>query len=356
MSSLPENDRPQGRDEEAADWCLRLFQAPLSPAEQKEFDAWIASPKNIHAFEDAIAIWQSAEAVAEKPEFLHIRAEALESYRRANSRRWSRPLLSNWYVRAGMAAAILLLVMTGWIMLRDPMQLYQTGVGERRIAMLTDGSRLSLDADTKVEVRLRDDGRELRLLSGRAKFDVAHDALRPFRVIAGNKMVVATGTSFSVELLRRQVHVLLYEGHVEVLESPADATKRFAKFSGNVSVRERPKPMQTSPAVDQSLVPGRELITPLATQSAIVVTADLPLSLLWESGQLSFEDEALPSAVERMNRYARQKLVIADKKTASLRVNGVFIAGDTGAFVEGLKALYPIQVTHSNARLILARK
>jgi transmembrane sensor len=114
--------------------------------------------------------------------------------------------------------------------------------------------------------------------------------------------------------------------------------------------------MQTSPAVDQSLVPGRELITPLATQSAIVVTADLPLSLLWESGQLSFEDEALPSAVERMNRYARQKLVIADKKTASLRVNGVFTAGDTGAFVEGLKALYPIQVTHSNARLILARK
>ena len=48
-----------------------------------------------------------------------------------------------------------------------------------------------------------DDG--FKLLAGRAKFDVAHDALRPFSVLARNRLTVATGTSFSVELLSRQV-------------------------------------------------------------------------------------------------------------------------------------------------------
>src|SRR3546814_6222189 len=75
---------------------------------------------------------------------------------------------------------------------------------------------VSLDAATKVNVRMKEAGRQVELLAGRAKFDVAKDPQRPFTVAAGDKLVVAVGTSFSVELIDGQVRVILYEGQVEV--------------------------------------------------------------------------------------------------------------------------------------------
>src|SRR3546814_19485198 len=92
---------------------------------------------------------------------------------------------------------------------------YATHIGERQLAVLDDGSRVSLDAVTKVKVRMKDEARQVELLEGRAKFDVAKDPLRPFTVAAGDKLVVAVGTSFSVELIDGQVRVILYEGQVE---------------------------------------------------------------------------------------------------------------------------------------------
>ena len=40
--------------------------------------------------------------------------------------------------------------------------------------------------------------------------------MRPFTVAVGDKLVVAVGTSFSVELINGDVRVILYEGQVEV--------------------------------------------------------------------------------------------------------------------------------------------
>src|SRR3546814_12464145 len=55
---------------------------------------------------------------------------------------------------------------------------------------------------------------------------------RPFSVAAAGKIVVATGTEFSVELLGRETRVILYEGHVAVLNGSAatrDTLKLFDK-------------------------------------------------------------------------------------------------------------------------------
>src|SRR3546814_14684556 len=55
------------------------------------------------------------------------------------------------------------------------------------------------------------------------------DPLRPFSVAAAGKIVVATGTEFSVELLGRETRVILYEGHVAVLNGSA-ATRDTLKL------------------------------------------------------------------------------------------------------------------------------
>lgn len=345
MSRARFDEEPEDRHEEAAMWCMRLAEDRLTPDELRSFDIWLATDGNSEALDEAVLVWQVAEAVARRPQLIGARTDALESFRKGNGRRWMRNVKRRRYWWMGLAAALMLMVLTSVMVLRDRPQLYETNVGERRIAMLQDGSRLSLDASTEVEVRMADNRRQLTLLSGRAKFDVAKDPQRPFSVMAGNKLIVATGTSFSVELLRGQVHVLLYEGHVEVLDQRDDDARP-------TQLRLR----DSREFADAALIPGRELVVPLVATQATLVKPDLPQSLSWEAGQLSFDNEPLSSAIERANRYASEPLAIGDPELASIRVNGIFDAGDTDAFVEGVVAFNRVRVVREAGKITFRRR
>lgn len=331
---------PQSPDEQAARWCLAFAEGDLSPSARAAFDRWIADPINEQAFAEAAAVWNLVDVAATTPELVIMRRAALSDFARATAP-WHRRIPA-W---AGAIAAMLLVAIVSTAIFYRPVEIYRTGIGERRIAMLADGSKLSLDADTEVDVRLSRGRRDLTLVRGRAKFDVAHDPLRPFAVAAGDKIVVATGTSFSVEMLDRKVHVLLYEGHVAVLDGH-DA--RPVPRQGGDAVRRT--------AADQGLVPGKELIAPFGpAATATIAPADEQRSASWEGGQLSFDDEPLASAVERVNRYAREKIAI-DDRAAAIRVNGVFKAGDTDAFVEGVSAVGSLRASRDGERILLRKE
>lgn len=324
---FPEREkRAHERDEEAANWCLKL--AKGHRVDRADLNRWIeADASNAAALDDAMAVWQGSGAAAETSEMLEMRATALGMLRTERSRRF---VWSGWRA-AALAAAILMVVSMGsWLTFVRSTQVYHTGTGERQLVTLADGSTISLDASTMVEVMLQDDHRDLRLLSGRAKFDVAKDPLRPFTVTAGGKVVVATGTAFSVELLQKKMHVVLYEGRVEVLrKSDSQSVNRWGVQRPNASAA----------AV---LNPGDELVASLDGADASVHAAD-PRSLEWEGGQISFNDEPLSSVVERLNRYNPVKIRIADPGAAETPISGVFRAGDAEAFVEGVLATHPLE-------------
>jgi transmembrane sensor len=329
------------RDQEAAEWCLALSGGDLPAADRSRFDAWVSDPDNACALADAVRLWNCADAAAELPEMIQLRGVALDRFRRANRSRWSARGPGLWI--AGIAAVLLVLIGSAAWLTRAPFRTYETGIGERQVAMLPDGSRLSLDADSRVDVGYRDGVRNLTLVSGRAKFDVAHDPLRPFVVAAGDKLVVATGTSFSVELLQNRMHVLLYEGHVAVLD--VEDGRRVAE-QVRTATGLRP--------ADEVLTPGHELVAALSSPTpAILSPTPQPPAPAWESGQISFDDEPLPSAVERLNRYSTRQLVIGDPAVARMRVSGVFSAGDTGAFVEGVAALDRVTARREGDRIVL---
>lgn len=337
------NDNAATRDEQAATWCFRFAEAPLGPEEHGALIAWIESdPANAAALEEAVAVWQAADAANATPEMIRFRAEAVTALRDANARRWrlrSSPRLWRW---AGSIAACVALVVAGLLFLHDPARVYQTEVGERSIVKLEDGTRLTLDAASRVEVRMDADRRRLTLLAGRAKFDVARDPLRPFSVLAGNRLTVATGTSFSVELLPGQMRVILYEGAVEVLDDGAKA----------LETRATPGPVAPATA----LTPGHELIASTVDTRRHIVDADTERSMGWESGSLSFDRDPLALAIERVNRDAQTRLVIEDRVIANFPISGVFAAGDVDAFVEGVSTLYPVTATPVDGTIVLTRK
>ncbi|WP_447725199.1 FecR family protein [Sphingomonas koreensis] len=320
------------RFEAAAAWCLELADGPLPDERQRAFDAWLEeSPDNLAAFERSSSLWRQVGEVATSPELIEARARALTTFRRRNQWRWARRAVTG---RAVAAAAALLFVVGGmaWWWNSAP-DIYRTGVGERRVVMLDDGSRASLDAATEVDVRMRGDRRELHLVSGRAKFDVAKDPLKPFSVRVGDKLVVATGTSFSVETINGKLRVILYEGRVVVLDRPAGAATAADVL-----------PALKDGGEDAALTPGRELVVAMSGQSQAQLTAADPVrSLSWEGGQLVFEDEPLSLAVGRINRYSPRRVEL--KGTAGrLRVNGVFNTGDVDAFATGVEETLPVRV------------
>jgi transmembrane sensor len=326
--TMPDPQLPEFvRAEEAARWCVRLCEGEMTSSARAQFTDWLTSdPAHRAAFDQAAEAWQEVSAVETQSEIIALRVKALESLHRAQRARAGRRMLgirTPWV----LAASVVIVLLFGILAVRSPStQHFSSGIGQRRSVPLADGSSVNLDASSEVLVRYSGAERSLQLLRGRAKFQVAKDSRRPFTVRAADREIVATGTMFSVEIVQKEVQVILYQGHVSVV--------------GPDHVR-------------TALVAGDELIAPISLAQAHVETAHVARSLSWESDQLEFVDEPLASAVERVNRYARTPIAIGDAAAASERVSGVFTAGDTRAFIEGITAVSALKVEEQNGREVL---
>jgi transmembrane sensor len=344
------SDITDDRIDAASHWCLQLADGRLDGDAHARFQAWLdEDPRNRAAFDTVARTWQALDASPTAPSLIAMREEALSHYARRQSRRWKRTAGMRRPLWAAAAACFLLLVAGVGLWFNLQPEIYRTGIGERQLVRLEDGSQLSLDADTQVEVHYSRDRRQLALRQGRARFQVAHDPLRPFSVSAGSRTVVATGTEFSVEMLAAQVHVILYEGSVEVLSRDAAIAAPAPAFKPSRSI-------DADGTRDLRLVPGQELVAGLDAADARVRAVDAARTRGWESGQLTFNDEPLSQAIERMNRYAgAHALAIGDDASAALRISGTFTAGDNEAFIEGVTGVFPVTVRVDGARYIFVQ-
>jgi transmembrane sensor len=315
------------RAEEAAGWCVRLCEGEMTSGARAQLTRWLASdPAHRSAFNQAVEAWQEVSAAEATSEILALRVDALASLRRAQRARAGRRVLgvsTSWV----LAASVVIALLFGLLAARYPgSQQFSSGLGQRRLVSLADRSSVNLDASSEVLVRYSSGERSLQLLKGRAKFQVAKDPGRPFRVRAADREIVATGTIFSVEIVQNEVHVVLYQGHVSVVGPDRVST---------------------------ALAAGDELIGPIAKPQVQVEAANIARSLSWESDRLEFVDEPLASAVERVNRYARSPIAIGDTAAAGERISGVFTTGDTRAFIEGVTAVSGLKAEERDGQEVL---
>lgn len=320
----------QRRLEEAAGWRLRLAADP-GAAQSGEYLAWLADEANERAARAVDRGWDAVGAVSDLPEMLEMRRQALSRLRRAELPAGSR----HRWLRYSAAALLVGLFGGGlYAILLQPLT-YSTDIGERHAVTLADGSQISMDSDTKLLVDYSKNARALTLVRGRARFDVAHDANRPFTVSAGAETVVAVGTSFDVEKLGSTVLVTLIQGQVVVKNEAGSSTRALSA---------KPKP-------SVSLAAGQQMVAASGAAPA-VAPADLQVASAWEGGHLVFRDEPLETVVTRVNRYTNNPLSL-DPVLAGIRISGVFNAGDIGSFVSALTSYEPIQATTTATGAIL---
>lgn len=330
---------------EAALWRERLA-AGDDARLRGQFDRWIArSPAHAAAFADSEAALRIVKQAADEPVMLGLRQQTLARLA-LRERRWGwRPALA-----AGLAC---LLVASGALLTRHlaggagagpastqavQTTLYSTGAGEVTSIDLADGSRVTLNAGSRLRISFSDAERRLVLEGGQAFFDVARDADRPFIVVAAGRAVIAHGTQFDVRLGDGRLRVALLEGAVSVGRETGAGHEAGGAHD---AVRLRPNDVLT------------------ATGNAVAIDHQDNVQMLaaWREGLLIFRDDALAQAVQEMNRYGTTRIVVADDRIAGLRISGAFRIGETTAFVDALEATFPVSATSaSDGRIVLQRK
>ena len=214
---------------------------------------------------------------------------------------------------------------------------FHTGIGQQATATLQDGSTVTLNTNSTLEVdysRLR---RDVRLVAGQVLFKVVHNASRPFIVTAGNHQVIDVGTEFEVQLDGEKVSVALLEGRVRVepLAAPAHG-------------RDTP----TQPIA--ILAPGEQLVAGVAGDVE-VKPADVEQLVSWKSGRIRFDDTPLADAIAEMNRYNHTPIVLADSGLSDIRISGSFRVGQSWPFAEAIGEAFSLKADVSGDSIRLRR-
>jgi transmembrane sensor len=322
---------------EAAVWITRLHGGHRTPQMEQECRAWQArSAAHRLAFERCTDTWQDVAGLT-----LTGYATATATREFPSSRKAGRSL--PW--RSGLAVALALVASVLALRPWSTGHAYDTGVGEQRIVVLQDGTRLSLNTSTRIRVDFAESQRTVKIERGEALFEVAKDASRPFVVQAAGTEVVATGTAFLVQASPaakpgdQAIAVTLVEGQV-VVRSTAGQGRRLEK-----------------PLV---MVPGQRLRlsrSDEAQRPAAATRVDRPQMdqvLAWKRGEARFDNVSLLEAVDEMNRYDRVPILVPGS-AGERRVSGVVKTGDNASFAQAMASLHGLVVRNHGDRLELVQ-
>ncbi len=323
-------------EQEASDVFVQRLQGEWTAEQQAELDARLGADSVFAAaFLRAQASWTALEKHAEAPEIMRHREAALAFARRANARRWSASGARGRRRLAASIAGVAIALGVAWQLSPYgyvPGQ-YETRLGEQRTLDLEDRSRIALDAMTKVRVRFSKDARVIDLMYGQAQFNVVHDPARPFKVLAGNREIIAVGTVFTVEYANHEVHVAMLEGRVAVLGASETTDERRSQRS---SSRSLPPPRTIE------LGAGEEMRVSASGETTVTPNADLEAATAWREGKIIFRSEPLDEAIRRVNRYSHVQIDLKADALGSSKISGVFEAGDTHGFVDAIERYLPV--------------
>lgn len=381
MSNLTEFPNISVIEDQACDWIVRL-EGDNPPSAQKlaEFNAWLGqNPRHKTVLLSMVDTWGGMDLLSglSVPYAHPSKRSRFKTWLTtpliillgfiAGSRSWigsrlgsaTRPMIA----LPALALLFTLGLSTWYVVDQTPVHsnVYLTALGEHSVHTLNDGSVLWLNSNTRVEVNYSERRRKIKLLKGEAHFDVVPDPQRPFEVYAGNRMVKAVGTAFSVYRLEDRIQIMVTEGKVDLAivhdtllltpEMAAVTNKpQMSKVLGSTT--------DTAPGVEEvltSLTAGQSVVIPMISDSLVepVINherGELARKLSWLEGKLVFAGESLDEVVQEVSRHTPIKIEVADPELKTLRIGGQFQAGETDALFDVLESGFGIKITRVSKR------
>lgn len=226
------------------DLIIRYLSGSTSPSENAILSDWIKESKdNQSSFEAMRNIWLATTQTSDVVSALNIFPNTINNNRIETEEEQEEALANkpNVFIRLLKVAAVVVFTLTIgalgnqlWVnkhevALADRNMNVETTLGSRALTTLPDGSKVWLNAGSRLDYNL-EFGRKTRIvkLTGEAFFDVKTDSSKPFIVKAGKLAIKAYGTAFNVKAYPEEntITTTLVRGKV-VIAGKDNADKEF---------------------------------------------------------------------------------------------------------------------------------
>lgn len=334
--------------DDAAQWLAKMDRG-LSSDEEQELHGWLhESEQNRTMLLKMAKLWDNMAAL-ERLKILFPEPPVKQTNGGILSSVAQRPLaMAASFLMVGVVLAFVL--SSSLFNVFAPQQLvvlsqqqFETGIGDLKRISLSDGSQLTVNTNSSVEVTFTESQRVVELHKGELHIQVAHNPRRPLTVFAGGQVIQAVGTAFNVELRSEQVELIVTEGKVLV-------AKQNQSTLSPESVDEVHLPAQTP-----ALVQGQKSMLGQQTLKINQVdTGDMQAQLSWHSGNLVFRGESLEQVLQEVSRYNAVSFEVSDPALYDTRVAGLFKTNDLNGFLQALEQNFAIsneRMTHNRILL-----
>src|SRR5690554_636242 len=355
----------------AAHFVTRLYSGELSAVEEKELEQWRqTSEKHEEAFQAMLSLWELSNHLYQPV------AQSRTLQRRLRS--WGTAAAAGVLLSAGLlyfasqihTNSIVIpeqqISQTNQlsnsnnhtsqplhhsatiepVVVKQEHRYLRTGVGEVDTVALSDGSTVTLNTATTLQVAFNDNERYVVLVEGEAFFDVESDINRAFVIDTGEQTIRVLGTKFNVRKENSAVRVAVVEGKVAV-----SRVSSIPSAGSNIGTQ-----TMAFDAKDYLLEAGA--IGSFSATADVVAGsnfAQVSEAQSWRRGIFRFDDSSLEAVVKEFNRYRTHKIKIIDESAAVLRISGVFHFNDGDGLLEALTASLPIELEVAGDKVLIRK-
>lgn len=295
--------------EEAAGWLMRLHGDRVTDAERAACRQWRQRSQ------DHARAWERAERLLASLDSLPpaLAMPALD-----------RPVNAGRRAVLARVAAVLIAAPAGWLVWQSGggRADYRTATGERRMVALADGSQVTLNTGSAIDVRFDAVQRLLCLRDGEILVATAPDpaaAHRPFRVETAEGRLEALGTRFSVRQRSGFTALAVFDGAVRVEPDRAG--------EGGIRVLN---------AGERTILTRQGVDAPQPVDEMVSA---------WAFGMFMADRTPLGDFVAELARF-RRGLLRCDPALTGLRISGAFPLDGSDRALTMLAATYPLRVRH----------
>lgn len=317
--------------ETAIAWFIRIRDSEADDAIRSKFEQWLMSNKSHQqAYADISKMWDSFDSntdlqrlagVAEQNVFLHKR---------------ERSKLIKKYIACGIAAIAIgfsgLWGFQTWRALPTMEMIAHSEFGSVNSQKLDDGTLLTMNSGSEIEVTYYRNRRLVKLKQGEAIFEVARDENRPFVIDSGKAQITVLGTRFAVNRLKKMVRISVDHGTVRVEQRNADGTINpdfLILRDGEVAEVEN------------------------MSKKPVHVQRQASDAFAFQKGMVIFEEAGIEEIAETLSRYRRLPIIVEQPINRKVHISSMLKTDSIETFINQLPEMAPINILQTNQATVI---
>jgi len=313
----------------AARWYVRMREAAPDSPERTTFEVWLLSDRRHQtAYQMIEATMDDFSSTARLQELSNALTQKLYFEQTARRKKISK-------LGSGLAVMLVCagLALFGrqqyvqWQAAPLSSEVQTTAVAQILTRTLDDGSVVTANANSAMEIVFYRHQRLVKLSRGEAIFEVTKDPERPFVVETPQAKVTVLGTRFAVNQLSKKVRISVDHGRVQVLRKDG---------------------------YGQTLILGNGEVAEIDHDAPHKVNRNAADSFSFTSGRIIFDRADMFEVADTLSRYRNPtvKAMFASEQTP--KVNAVLKVTEVENFIQTLPQSVPVALQRRDDMLMLA--